>query len=229
MHIDSDDPRIRNARPGWALVVLGAPIALFALVVMAYTTLVGLGLRGRAAGGEQVTLHFEACSAARAVVEARLGEMGLDDAQLTDGPDGFDVAVTMPTDPDVATTVPSTLAAPGHLEVRHGPDVLATQDDLRDAGVRLDVFMIPSTLLRLDETTSERITGWVTDNPEAQLRFLLDGELIGTQNASNPVGYGELEIETHGLSDRERMNASAAWAVILDHGPLPCAVTASRR
>jgi preprotein translocase subunit SecD len=224
--VDPEDPRIRQARPGWALFILAAPLVLFAIVVVGYSALVGAGLRGRTATGERTTLTFRSCPEARPFLEARVADVGLADATFEALPDGLALTATLPGDPEVAEALPATLATPGVLEVRDGQTVLATNDDIVDASVRLDLFMIPSTLLRLTPEAGQRLSDWTRDHQDGMLTFVLDGRTIGHQTATNPVATGELEIATDDLPDRQRMHATAAWGVVLDHGPLPCAVTA---
>lgn len=226
MAVDPDDPRIRNARPGWALVILAAPVVLLVFVATAYAVLLGFGLAGRAAGGEHRTVSFRACPDARPVIEARVADVGLTDAVFADVPGGFTLSATLPADPAVADALPATLARPGHLEVRHGDEVLLTDADVVDAGVRLDMVMIPSTLLRLSPEAARRVTAWrEAHHPDGVLEYVLDGAVIGTQQAQYPVEPGELEIAPEGLPDRERMQVAAEWSVVIDHGPLPCPVT----
>ncbi|MBX2797264.1 MAG: hypothetical protein KTR31_06350 [Myxococcales bacterium] len=224
--VDPDDPRI-PARPLWGLVILSLPVFGVIAVFIAYGIMWSLGLSGRAASGEPVELAFEGCAEARALLEARLQDMGLSEGEWSDTVGGFAVRTPLMGDPDVDGTVPDTLAMPGALEIRGGDEVLATNVDLSDATVRLDIFMVPYVLLRLHEDAAKRVRDHMRSDPRGQLRFWVDGVDVGWQSNSNPVALGELELSPNASEDvdeQDRMQQVAAWSVVLDHAPLPCDV-----
>lgn len=221
--VDSEDPRIANARPGWALVVLAAPVAMVIVVGLAYGGLVAFGLAGRPATGPEVTLAFSGCPEARPFVEARVADMGLP-ATFSDDRGGFSARIVLPRDPYAAADVAPTLARTGAFEVLGGDEVLARNAQVTRASVRLDLSMTPTTLVDLGPDASVRVRDWVRAHPDAELEFRLDGETVGVQPARSVV-IGEAEISPPIPDDRARMRATAAWGVVIDHGPLPCPVT----
>lgn len=226
--LDPDDPRLAQ-RPLIGMLILALPLVMVALTLAAYAVTVGFGLRGRAAAGPAVELRFSGCDEAGPVIAARLADMGIEAAPGSAGPLSF--RASLPADPEVAAAIPRTLATPGRLEVRGGDEVLASPDDVADASVRMDLMMVPSTLVNLRPEAAGRVRDHVRAVPEGRLTFVLDGAPIGEQSNQAPVEVGEVEIDPalgghHGgrLDEgKPRWEAVAAWAVVVDH-PLPCAV-----
>lgn len=218
------DPRIPT-RPLWGFVLVLLPIIGIVLVVSAYVVIVGMGITGRSAQGDEVTWHFTGCEAAQPMIEARLDDIGLPSTWTT-GPGTYTVTTRLTGDGTVDRSLPVTLTTPGALEVRGGSLVLASSEDVTYAGVRMDVFMVPSVLLRLDADGADRVKQYVRSEPEGRMEYYVDGQYIGWQSNTNPVSVGEVEINLEMDGDeRARMQAVASWSVILDHAPLPCAVS----
>lgn len=222
--MDPEDPRLKQ-RPIWGLLILALPVVGVAVTFVLYAGMLWLGLSGRGASGDPIVLAFDACPEARPLLAARLQDMGLTDAAFEAQGDGVMITLTPTGDAEVDAQLPETLAMPGALQIRGGDLLLGTNADLIDATVRLDLMMTPSVLLRLKPPAAERLKDHVRSDPGGQLRFLVDGVQIGTQSNRNSVAVGELEIASlDHPGDRALMRAVAAWSVVLDHGPLPCAV-----
>jgi hypothetical protein len=225
--VDPADPRLQQ-RPLIGMAILALPLVILVLTVAAYAVTVGFGLRGRTATGPPVTLAFSGCAEAGSVLSARLADMGLSVTPVDGDPLAFQVV--LPPDPEVAAAVPQTLSMPGLLEVRGGDEALAGPEDVVDASVRMDLLMIPSTLLHLSEPAAERVKDYVRADPDARMTFTVDGVTIGTQWNQLSTEIGEVEIDPIGadgqrLDDgKARWAAVAAWSVVVDH-PLPCAIT----
>lgn len=223
--ISPDDPRLPS-RPLWGIAILALPIVGILALFIAYAVMWSLGLAGRSASGEVVEVRFKGCPEARPLLEARLTDMGLQ-GTWSNTPDGY-MATFVPTgDPDVDGSLPATLSAPAALEVRGGDEVLATNRDLADASVRMDLFMVSYVLLELEPDAAERVKAFIRAEPHGKIRFHVDGVDIGWQSNTNPVAVGDLEINPDINDELERMRAVAAWSVTLDHAPLPCPVTPS--
>jgi len=215
------DPRVAQARPGWALVILAAPIVLFAVVIVLYIGMLGLGLQGRGAG-QPVRFAVHGCDEAVGHVVERLGDMGLPAEVVDDG--GPSVVHTRRVGrPEIDRTVPATLSAPGAFELRHGDDVLATNASVVEATTRLDGMMDPWLLVRLDPEATDAVVQAVNADPSGRLTFVLDGEPVAMQPNRRDVMRGEVEgIPLADMDAATRMASVAAWAVIIDHGPHPC-------
>lgn len=223
--IDPDDPRLQG-RPLWGLAILSLPIFGVIAVSLAYVVMWSLGLSGRSASGAQAEIVFEGCADARAPIEARIADMGLSPTSWREVPGGFAVQTQLTGDPEVDARLPETLTLPGALQIRAGDQILATHEDLTDASVRLDLFMVSYVLLRLRDEAAQRIKRHVRAEPMGKLWLWVDGQRVAWQANQNPVAVGELELSPEISDEQERMYAVAAWAVVLDHGPLPCPVVA---
>lgn len=203
------------------LAILGIPIVLVVFVLVAYSGLFALGLGGRG-GTVPTTLSFTGCPAARPLVAARLDDMGYA-AVGSDLPDGFAFTFDGPADPVVRASLPADLARTGRFEVREQGEVLATEADVTSATVRVDALMVPTTLVALSPEAAGRVGAVVRERPGGALDFYVDGERVGGQT-HQAVGVGEVEIAPPITDDGARLRATAAWAVVIDHAPLPCPV-----
>jgi hypothetical protein len=219
---DADDPRLRMRPIGGLLLLAGALLAVLATFV-AYGWLWWSGLTGRPATGEQAVLAFEGCHEAIAPITARLGDMGL--APTVTAHEGrFQVQVVLPADPAVAASIPATLARPGRVEVLSGDTVLATNADVVEVVPRLDLRMASYAVLRLSEAATARVVTAVRADPTGHLTLKVDGVEVAIQPNGTPIAKGELEFAPPTDDDERRMRTVAEWAVVLDHGPLPCPV-----
>ncbi len=213
----NDDPYARPTRGLVGLGILALPIALVAFVFVAYAGLFALGLGGRA-GTEPTALGFDACAEAAPVLGARLADMGFAPVATPD-PGGVRFDFAGPSDPEVRASLPVDLARPGAFEVRGGGEVLATGADVREASVRVDALMVPTTLVLLSDAAAGRVADWVRRDLNASLDFYLDGERIGGQT-NGAVTRGEVEVAPPIDDPKLRLRATAAWSVLIDH-PLP--------
>jgi hypothetical protein len=205
------------------MAMLALPIVGVALTFAAYAAMWTLGRAGRPAEGAPADLGFAGCADAAPVVAARLRDMGLAPETRTDD-GGFTVSVVLPADPRVAAQIPSTLAQPGRLEVIGRGAVLATSADVTDASVRMDLLMIPSTLLAMTEAATARVATEVRADPDGTLVFRVDGRDEGIQ-PNGAVEGAELELSPPERDGQARWDAVAKWSVVLDH-PLPCPIKA---
>lgn len=220
--VSPDDPRLPK-RGLVGLLILSLPILGVLVMFVAYGIMWSLGTAGRGPEGESVVLGFRGCHEAQPLLEARLEDMGIP-GSWTKTPDGFEVRATLTGESEVDEAIPQVLSTPARLEIRGGDQVLATNADLKEATVRMDLFMVPYVLLRLRDDAAERVRARAKEDPGGKLWFFVDGEEIGWQSNQNPVGRGDLEINVHQSDEEQRMREVAAWSVTLDHAPLPCAV-----
>jgi hypothetical protein len=221
---DEVDPRIAQARPGWALVVLASPIVAFVVVIVLYIGMVSLGLSGRGGDGGRVVYRVAACDEAVEPIAERLRDMGLPaEVDRTRG----DVRIVSQRigRPEIDETVPDTLSTVGRFELRHGDAVLARNEQITDASTRLDGMMDPWLLLGLDEQATDAVVGAVRSDPRGRMHFVVDGQIVAMQPNGRDVQRGEVEgIPVAELTAADRMARVAAWSVIIDH-PLPCPAT----
>lgn len=219
------DPRIAAARPGWALVVLAAPVVAFVVVIVLYIGMFGLGFQGRGGMGGPVSFEVGGCEAAAEELSGRLTDMGLP-AVVQAHRGGFLLQTERIGRPEIDATLAPTLQTPGAFELRHGDNVLATNANVLEATYRLDGMMDPWLLLRLDEQAVDAVVDAIRSDRRGRMTFFLDGEAIAMQPNGRSVQRGEVEgIPLAELTAEARMQQIAAWSVIIDHGPLPCPVT----
>jgi hypothetical protein len=203
-------------------------VAFLVAMVGAYLLLVVLGSRGRAPTGDVVRMDFVGCDAAETLVRKRVEEMGLGEPRWEDTPEGFSVTARLPSDPS-AERIPTTLATPGSFEVRAGeeksgaPVVDAT--GIESAVFRLDLSATPTTAVQLGPKATKKLSRHMRENPGGSVSFWVDGAFAGSRKNDPPAKNGRLVLETETDDPVEHIRRSAASALILNNGPLPCALT----
>lgn len=216
--------QVEMMKPRKGAFIFLIPIAMVVFVFVAYGFMFGLGIRGRAADGERVTLAWQGCPEARDVVARRVEGMGLGDPVFTPTDGGFRLEVTLPSDPDVAAEIPRTLATPGILRAHPVNDparTLLTNADVARGSIRQDLTLSPWTVLSLNAAGLEKLGAFVDEEREGRVVYVLDGLPIGS--VSNLKGATpEVELSPEGRDDRDRMHKAAARAILVDSGPLPC-------
>jgi hypothetical protein len=222
----TDDPRLKMRPIGGLLLLAGALLAVLATFV-AYGVLVWAGMAGRPATGAPATLRFEGCHEAIAPMVARLEDMGLSATVRATLQGSFAFVVVLPSDPVVAASVPATLARPGHVEIASGSTVLATNADVTEAVPRLDLRMASYVVVRLSASAADRVAAAMRADPTGAVVLRVDGAEVARQRNTDPTVHGELEFAPPTDDDVLRMRTIAEWAVVLDHGPLPCSVVPS--
>jgi hypothetical protein len=213
--------------PKIGCLVLLVPIIAILLTFVAYAVLIGSGIRGRPADGAVTQIHLRGCVDAQEVVAQRAQAMGYDDAILAAAPGGFSITFRMPTDSQVSETLPRTLARTGMLEIRADEKgaVLGDNALLESATTRLDLTMAPSTYVTLTKAGIQKIVAHQEANPEGTISFWVDGARLGSQQNARPVTEGSVDLWPASDDQRMQIRRAAAHAIVLDSGPLPCALT----
>jgi hypothetical protein len=217
------DPRIQNARPGWALFVLASPVVVAAIVAALYVGMWWLGMSGRPPGGDTVQFEVIGCDDAATVLAARLADMGLG-ATILPTPGGFVLTTTFTGRPEVDERLDEVLSQPGRFELRNGTALLTDNAGVTEATYRLDGVMDMWLLLRLTEPAGQTVATAVRAEPRGRMTFLLDGQAIAMQPNTRDVMVGEVEgIPLADMDRPSRMHWVAEWSVLIDH-PLSCPV-----
>lgn len=216
-------PLLDQSRPGWALVILAAPVALFIAVVVLYVGMVSLGLQGRAAEGAPIEVVVETCPEALPVLEARLADVGLPFEAREEGGGRYRVLTTGTGRADVDEALPSALLAPGRFALTYEGRELIDNDGVDEATYRLDGMMDMWLLLDLDDEATDTVTEAVrSSKPGDRLDFLVDGVMVAMQPTHRSVQRGEVEgIPVDEMDQKTRMRRIAEWSMQIDH-PLPC-------
>lgn len=219
---DPDDPRLKM-RPLVGLAILVVPIVGVIATFVAYGVLVSAGLTGRQARGGDVELRLLACEEAIAPIVGRLADMGLE-AKTRPVPGGFVLNYAPPADAAVAESIPRTLVRHGKMEILWGKHLMATNAHVVSAEPRLDLRMASYVVVRLDTTAAMRVKDTVESDPRGWLTLRIDDVDVAEQPNATPLAEGEVEFAPKTDDDEVRMRTIAEWAVLLDHGPLPCPV-----
>jgi len=223
---EADPVEQPRTRIGCLLLIIPALITVG--VLLGYIVMWTVGLRGREVDGLTYDMIFQSCPEALPLVQARVARMGLGNPQYNENPEGFVITARLPSEPDVAKTIPKTLARTGALEIRAvgaaadaPPIVPAEQVD--DTSVHLGMSGI-ATLVRLDAEGSETLRKHMIANPDGRIQYLLDGEEVANRSNLPAEPRGNLEL-TPPLSDEvTQLRVAAEWDVIIAEGPLPCPI-----
>jgi hypothetical protein len=224
------EPLLKQSRPGWALLILAAPVALFVVVVVLYTGMISLGLQGREALGPPLVLTVETCEAAAPVLKARLADIGLPGEVVADGPGRYTLSTSLTGREDVDAALPEALLQPGHFALTFEGATLLENDGVLEAIYRLDGMMDMWLLLRLNDVATEAVVAAVrSSKPGDRLEFVLDGTPVAMQPTHRSVQRGEVEgIPLAEIDQKTRMRLIAEWSMQIDH-PLPCEARAVGR
>lgn len=224
------DPE-QNIRPRAGCWILAVPIVIAVLLVGSYGAIFLLGVQGRAPEGPVARMSFSGCDEAEPVIRARVEEMGLGDPQWEAPSGGFALTARLPAWQGATDQIPATLTAPGEFAARAGPDaggrVLASDEDIASATMRLDFAATPSTAVRLGPTAAREVTRWMDEEPQGVTSLWLDGEHIGTRDNDPDTPGDRFTLEPASEERQAIIQQAAAWAVILNHGALPCPVQVS--
>lgn len=227
-------------KPWVGLLIASLPIVGTAVMFLGYMGMFGLGFMGRQATGEQQQFAIDGCAQGQGVVAHRLQQMGLPATwQPTISPDAANadqpgpnstttLSMTLPGDPAIAARVPQTLTSPATLKVKIGDDVILTNEDLTSASVRLDLFMIPSTLLTVTDEASRRYRVAANKDMMATVSVFINDEKISEHRADHPMQPNEFEILLRDSdNDARRMQQVTDWSIVLSGAQPRCPVTIS--
>lgn len=217
------EPLLKQSRPGWALLILAAPVALFVVVAVLYTGMISMGLKGREAMGPELALLVETCEEAVPVLEARLADVGLPAEVLADGPGRYTVRTTLTGRDDVDAALPHALLQPGRFDLMFEGASILNNGGVVEATYRLDGMMDMWLLLLLDPAATEAVVAAVrSSKPGGRLDFVIDGVPVAMQPTHRSVQRGEVEgIPVEDMDQKTRMRLIAEWSMQIDH-PLPC-------
>jgi len=224
---DEDDLPI-PIRPRAGCFFIAGAVAFLAALVGVYALVVVLGARGRAPTGDVARMAFAGCDEAEALVRQRVEEMGLGDPLWEDTPEGFAVTARLPDDP-AASRIPRTLAKRGVFEVRAGDAadgaLITGPGDVENAVLRLDLSAAPTTAVQLGPKPTRTLAKHMRQNAQGTVSFWVDGEPAGSRKNDPPEKEGRLVLRVDTDDTVERIRVSAARAVTINTGPLPCPLT----
>jgi hypothetical protein len=202
----------------------GAPVILAVLFVVSIATLALLTWRGGRAGGDRVAMTFVAACPVdtwQLLVAARARDIGLGDPDVRSDGASVTLTATLPGLADDRTAIPALLAREGKLEMRLEERVLATRSDLVSAVPSVDEAGQPYALLVFTTDAAARIA---EAGDGHDMTTLVDGEPRAAWMSTDTLKTQSVRLLEGGADNRERMRRAADDAIVLSHGPLPCAV-----
>ena len=134
---------------------------------------------------------------------------------------GSTLYTTLPDIPDARTHIPALLSTPGMLIIQ-ADDFEVSNDQIEDVAIDLDNAGMPETLLQLDAPTRAAVKDLADDT---SLVPILDGLSLQPVLASAVKEEGIFSLHSGDGKTADRMQRAADRAILLAHGPLPCAVT----
>ena len=173
------------------------------------------------AKGDPVAIEFaSAClDEARPILSERAKEIGMPVEWREES-----MYTTLPDLPEAKTHVPSLLITPGSLVLR-GDDFKIGNESFEDVAIDLDNAGMPQTLIKLDAPTRAAVKE-LEDTVE--LVPTLDEQTLTSILASTVKEDGIVSLNSGEGKTADRMRRAADRAILLAHGPLPCAVRVQR-
>ena len=202
----------------------GAPVILAVLFVVSIATLALLSWRGGTASGDRVAMTFVAACPVdtwQPLVTARARDVGLGDPEVRSDGARVTLTATLPGLADDRTAIPALLAREGALEMRLEERVLATRSDLVSAAPSVDEAGQPYALLTFTAEAAARIA---EAGDGHDMTTLVDGEPRAAWMSTDTLKTQSVRLLEGGADNRERMRRAADDAIVLSHGPLPCAL-----
>jgi len=199
---------------------MAVPVVFIGAMGLAVAALYGLTRFGnQTASGDTVAISFSGGCLDRAtpLLIARAEQVGMPVTMS-----GNTMNAVLPDIPDAANVVPALL-------VREGRFALVSQDEsvrfdnghIDAVAIDLDTAGMPVTVLKLNAAARADLKGMTSD---LKLRPEIDGTPIEAIKVSQLQETPEITIPSGDGRTSERMKRAADRAIILEHGPLPCAI-----
>lgn len=217
---ETESPRNRPRAGCW---FFGLPLIAIPTVLSGYAALVWAGYVGVPAEGERVQMRVRTCVEGRAVVRARIEDMGLGDPEYTTTPDGFTVVVTMP-DNDFASDIPVSLAKAGQFEILSNGEAFITNADVESSTLRLDFTGEPSIAIQLNPEGAKTLEDTMRADPDGLVQLQVDGTPMGERVNTPTETRGHITLPIVGPDRPSQVAAAAEFGLVMSR-PLPCAAT----
>ena len=168
--------------------------------------------------GESVSIAFSSACTDEVIpiLEKRAKEVGMPIRWQ-----GSTLFTTLPDIPKARTQIPELLTTPGTLII-HTDGFELGNENIEDVAIDLDNAGMPETLLQLDAPTRAAVKELPDD---ASLVATLDGVALPPVLASVVKDEGIFALHSGDGKTADRMQRAADRAILLAHGPLPCAVS----
>jgi len=204
---------------------MAVPIVFIGAMMFAVAMLFVLTRTGGDATGERVLIEFDsACAdAAQPLIAARAEQIGLGDPGW---PSSAVLTASLPELTDARSTIPALLARQGlfSLTNEEGTEVL-DNTAIEEIAIDLDNAGMPNTLIKL----RPHALASIGDSTAEYLTPSIDGEARAANRRTAIQNEGFVTLDSGTGRTADRMRKAADWAIILEHGPLPCPVLAVAR
>jgi hypothetical protein len=226
-----NDEGALQARGRIGMLVLILPILSIVTTGAAYAIAMWYGVAGRPAQGPLVRIDLDGCAEAEPLVRARVEQMGLPEVVFAPRPGGFSVTARLPDDPRTHASIPTTLAATGTFEVRpivgddDGAEVIVSRADVEFTSTYMAFLDAPKVLVQLKREPARALQQHMGAHPNDRLGYWVDGRRVTVRNNLPPESRGQITLDLGAATDIDRMDFAAAAGIVLEHGPLPCALT----
>ena len=199
---------------------MAVPIVFIGALGLAVAVLYGLTRFGdQTATGDAIAMTFAGGCMDRAsdLLIARAEQIGMP-VQMS----GSTMTAVLPDMPDAANLIPALLVRPGRFSLQDPSGEFRFVNGHIDAvAIDLDTAGMPVTLLKLNAAARAELKAMPAD---LSLQPEIDGTTFETMKASQLQETPEVTIHSGDGRTSVRMMRAADRAIILEHGPLPCAI-----
>lgn len=216
----TESPRNRPRAGCW---FFGLPLIAIPTVLSGYAALVWAGYVGVPAEGDRVQMRVVTCVEGRAVVRARIDDMGLGRPEYINTADGFTVVVTLP-DNDFASDIPVSLVKGGQFEILSNGETFITNADVQSSTLRLDFTGEPSIAIQLTPEGSKTLEDTMRADPDGMVQLQVDGEPMGDRVNTPTETRGHITLPITGPDRPAQVAAAAEFGLVMSR-PLPCDAT----
>ena len=169
--------------------------------------------------GESVAIAFEgACiDDAMPLIEARANQVGMPTEMV-----GRTMQTTLPDMENARILIPQLLVTTGTFALHDaGGQTVFTNADIEDVAIDLDESGMPVTFVKLDAGARARVRGMTAED---ELVPFVDGSSFQPLTVERLQDDAEIQLHSGVGMTADRMKRAADLAIILEHGPLPCAI-----
>ena len=199
---------------------MAVPVVFIGLMGLAVALLYGLTRFGdQTASGDAVAMTFSGSCMERAtpLLVARAEQIGMP-VTMNDGV----MTATLPQLEDAANAIPALLVRPGHFKLQNTDSSVRFDNGHIDAvAIDLDNAGMPVTMLKLNAAARATLTDL---DPTMELRPEIDGTHFDSVRVQVLQDTPEITMTSGDGRTSVRMKRAADRAIILEHGPLPCAI-----
>jgi hypothetical protein len=207
-------------RPKAATLFMATPIVFLSLLGLSFAVLFGVTRFGDAsADGRQAAIEFRGSCIEEAspLLAKRAEQIGMPVAF-----DGATLNTTLPDMPEAETLIPAVLVTPGDFSLVSADGTVRFENrHIGEVAIDLDNSGMPVTLLKMDAGTRQELKPLDDD---LEFTPTVDGTAFQSVKASELKDEAVVTLHSGEGITSARMKRAADLAIVLEHGPLPCAL-----